>query len=65
MAGYVITGTRGAGKSLVAVARIRDYLESGKPVATNLDIDLPKLLKARPSAPLIRMPDRQIGRAHV
>jgi len=35
MAGYVITGTRGAGKSLVAVARIRDYLESGKPVATN------------------------------
>lgn len=58
MGGYVITGTRGAGKSLVAVARIRDYLESGKPVATNLDIDLPKLLKARPSAPLIRMPDR-------
>lgn len=58
MAGYLITGPRGAGKSLVAVARLREYLQAGKPVATNLDIDLQKLLKAPPSAPLIRMPDR-------
>lgn len=61
MAGYVITGTRGAGKSLVAVARIRDYLQSGRPVATNLDIDLQKLCKTRPAAPLIRMPDRPLA----
>jgi hypothetical protein len=58
MAGYVITGTRGAGKSLVAVARIRDYIERGRPVATNLDIDLAKLVKKPPTAQFIRMPDR-------
>lgn len=61
MAGYVITGTRGAGKSLVAVARIREYLEQGRPVATNLDIDLVKLCKTAPAAPLIRMPDRPLA----
>lgn len=58
MAGYVITGTRGAGKSLVAVARIREYLEAGKTVATNLDIKLDKLFKTPPKGTLIRMPDR-------
>lgn len=61
MAGYVITGTRGAGKSLVAVARIREYLQAGKPVATNLDVNLTKLLKSKPAAPLIRMPDRPLA----
>lgn len=58
MAGYVITGTRGAGKSLVAVARLRDYIASGKPVATNIDLRLDKLVQKAPRAPVYRMPDR-------
>lgn len=58
MAGYCITGTRGAGKSLVAVARIRDYIQRGLPVATNLDLALDKLVSSPPTAPVIRMPDR-------
>lgn len=57
MAGYLITGARGAGKSLVAVARIRDYLAEGRPVATNLDLDLRALLKAKPASWCIRLPD--------
>lgn len=61
MAGYVITGTRGAGKSLVAVARIRDYIERGLPVATNLELDLSKLCKGQPKAPVLRMPDRPLA----
>lgn len=58
MAGYVITGTRGAGKSLVAVARLRDYIMEGKPVATNIDLNLAKLVGRAPAAPVYRMPDR-------
>ncbi len=61
MAGYVITGTRGAGKSLVAVARLREYIDAGKPVATNIDLDLGKLLRSPPRAQVIRMPDRPLA----
>ena len=38
MAVYFVTGNLGGGKSLMAVHRIKEYLEAGKPVATNLDI---------------------------
>ena len=38
MAVYFITGKLGNGKSLAAVGKLRDYLEQGRPVATNLDI---------------------------
>jgi len=58
MAGYCITGTRGAGKTLVAVARIRDYIERGLPVATNIHLDLAKLVHRPPGAAVYRMPDR-------
>lgn len=40
MAVYFITGKLGAGKSLVAVKRIKDYLREGRRVATNLDLTL-------------------------
>lgn len=35
---HLVTGRLGAGKSLVSVGRIWDYLAAGRPVATNLDI---------------------------
>jgi len=40
MAVYFITGTLGAGKSLVAVQKMREYLFDGRPVATNIDLRL-------------------------
>ncbi|HIO13386.1 MAG TPA: assembly protein [Methylococcales bacterium] len=44
MAVYCVTGKLGAGKTLAAVARIRDYLNKGRKVATNLDIKLENLI---------------------
>jgi hypothetical protein len=58
MSGYLVTGVRRAGKSLVCVGKMRDYIERGCAVATNLDLNLSKLVKAPPTAPVIRMPDR-------
>jgi len=67
---YVVTGKLGAGKTLAAVGRIRDTLLSGRPVATNLDLNLEKMLPAhwgqpksdgsRAGKPLrvVRIPDK-------
>ena len=41
---HFITGKLGAGKSLNSVARIKERLEKGLPVATNLNIHLPSML---------------------
>lgn len=38
MPAYVITGKLGAGKSLVAVARMQEYLFQGRKVATNVNL---------------------------
>lgn len=38
MPAYVITGKLGAGKSLVAVSRILEYLNQGRKVATNINL---------------------------
>lgn len=54
---YAITGNLGAGKSLVSVGRIRDYLFKGRKVATNLDLDLSKLCSQRSKARYIRLSD--------
>ncbi|WP_295720414.1 zonular occludens toxin domain-containing protein [uncultured Halovibrio sp.] len=59
MATYVVTGKLGGGKTLACVGRIRDALIEGRPVATNLDIDLVKLLgKKAKNATLYRVPDK-------
>lgn len=56
---YVVTGKLGSGKSLACVARIRDALEVGKRVATNLDLNLEKLLPwSNRTAQVIRLPDK-------
>lgn len=60
MAGvYFITGKLGAGKSLSAVARIQRYLATGRPVATNLDLNLVKLCGPKAKSPVVyRLPDK-------
>jgi hypothetical protein len=40
MSVYIITGKLGAGKTLVTVARIYDYLQKGSRVVTNLNINM-------------------------
>jgi hypothetical protein len=56
---YIVTGKLGGGKTLAMVGKMREYLEAGKPVATNVDLDLRKLLpKAPPKSMAIRLPDR-------
>jgi hypothetical protein len=62
MPDYAITGKKGNGKSLVAVARIQDYLKKGLPVATNLDLKLHNLVgKDNKTARVIRIPDHPTG----
>jgi hypothetical protein len=55
---FIVTGKLGSGKTLSMVARMRSYLEAGKPVATNVDIDLRQLTRRKPKATLTRLPDK-------
>lgn len=47
MAVYLVSGRLGSGKTLACVGRIRDALLDGRRVATNLDLNLEKLLPHR------------------
>jgi hypothetical protein len=56
---YFVTGKLGGGKSIVSVARIRDKLNAGLPVATNLDINLVGMLgRNKKNTRLLRIPDK-------
>lgn len=55
---YVVTGKLGSGKTLSMVGRMRDYLERGRPVATNININIRKLVRNKPAQPVLRLPDR-------
>lgn len=58
MADYLVTGKKGNGKSLICINKMRQALLEGRPVATNLDIDLEKLLPAgNRTARYFRIPD--------
>ena len=58
MAVYAFTGGLGAGKSLLAVSRIRDALQRGLPVATNMNVNLEHLVAGRQGHyDLRRLPD--------
>lgn len=68
---YAITGGLGSGKTLVSVARIKDYLLQGRRVATNLNLNLDKLLPARNIGHAVRVKDfpdindfHLLGRGH-
>ena len=55
---YVVTGKLGSGKTLYTVKKARDYLQAGRRVATNLDLNLGKLLsKKTDSKKLLRLAD--------
>lgn len=54
---YAIQGKKGSGKSLVAIGRMRDYLQSGRPIATNIDLFLEKLLPPTSKCVVYRVPD--------
>jgi hypothetical protein len=55
---HVVTGKLGGGKTLWTVKKAKDYLHFGRPVATNLDINLSQLLGKRAKCNnLIRLPD--------
>lgn len=56
---YVVTGKLGSGKTLACVGRIRDALNAGKRVATNLDLNLDKLLdRDKKNIQCVRIPDK-------
>jgi len=59
MSVYVVTGKLGAGKSLIAVSRIRTYLREGRRVATNLDLRVEHLLPTNMQRiDCLRVPDK-------
>jgi hypothetical protein len=65
MPSWAVTGKLGGGKTLWAVRMIRNYLSSGRPVATNIDIFPENFLKPTRDEKtfcLYRLPD-QISRA--
>lgn len=71
MATYVVTGKLGAGKSILAVDKIREYLAQGRRVATNMDIFLEHLMLPESKKIITRIPDRPrredldfLGRGH-
>lgn len=59
MAVYIYTGKLGGGKSLCAVGRIKDALDQGKRVVTNLDIYLDQMFHANgKNINIQRIPDK-------
>lgn len=58
MAVYIVTGKLGAGKTLLLVQRILDYLKAGRRVAVNVDVKMDKLCQPRNKhSRLVRLPD--------
>jgi len=57
MPGWIIQGVRGEGKSLAAVAKIKEYMMQGRPVATNLTLYLDKFLPPDNATIAYRLPD--------
>lgn len=59
MADYIIQGKKGNGKSLVAVNRMKECLQRGSPVATNLDLYLVHMFnKTARNLVVMRLPDK-------
>ena len=59
MAVYFVQGKLGAGKSITTIGRIKEYLWQGRPVATNIDIHLPRLTGSFDNRSIVhRLPDQ-------
>lgn len=61
MAVYFITGKLGAGKTLLTVSKIKEYLGKGRKVATNLDINLDEMFPSESKSTFTRLPDKPRG----
>lgn len=57
MADYAITGKKGTGKTLTSIGIMRDALNEGKRVATNLNLNLDVLMPANSKKSVLRLPD--------
>lgn len=58
MAVYIVTGKLGAGKTLLCIQKILEYLKAGRPVAVNVDVRMNKLCrKNNKHSRLVRLPD--------
>lgn len=58
MAVYIVTGKLGAGKTLLCIQKILEYLKASRPVAVNVDVRMDKLCKrGNKHSRLIRLPD--------
>ncbi|WP_081081487.1 MULTISPECIES: zonular occludens toxin domain-containing protein [Burkholderia] len=55
--GTLLAGKRGAGKSLIAMSRIREYMWAGRMVATNLNLRVEYLVPPRNTVRPFRVPD--------
>lgn len=59
MAVYFITGKLGSGKTLISIGKMRDKLNRGCKVATNIDLNLHKLISPKSkNATVYRIPDK-------
>ena len=58
MANWFITGETGNGKTLFAVRMIQQYLQQGRRVATNLDLNLEHMLPHNSKETAYRLPDK-------
>ena len=58
---YFVTGKLGSGKTLVSIGKIRDKLNSGCKVATNIDLNLHKLISIKSKNCVVyRIPDKPV-----
>ena len=59
---YLVSGKLGSGKTLASVGRIRDSIQKGKRIATNLDLNLDELFPAKAGRNgqmnVMRLPDK-------
>lgn len=55
--GTLLAGKRGAGKSLIAVSRMREYMWAGRMVATNLNLRVEYIVPPRNRVRPFRLPD--------
>ena len=58
MAVYIVTGKLGAGKTLLCIIKILEYLKQGRRVAVNVDVFMNKLCKrGNKHSRVVRLPD--------
>lgn len=59
MAVYFVTGKLGSGKTLCCIGKMQDYIDEGRRVATNIDLNLDKLCgRWNKTADVMRVPDK-------